>query len=170
VQWIRKSSETADLIMSVCTGAFLLARTGLLAGKAATTHHGSYSQLAMKYPEIRVKRGARFVETGKLASAGGLSSGIDLALRVVERYYGRELAQSTAFYMEYQGKGWMETSGAGNEMYNVKFKGPMCAVCGMLVDTKSALNSDYKAHKYYFCFPGCKQAFDANPQNFATEN
>jgi len=85
LDWVRKSAKSADVVMSVCTGAYLLAQTGLLAGKAATTHHGSYIDFARKYPDIRVKRGARFVEDGNLASAGGLSSGIDLALRVVER-------------------------------------------------------------------------------------
>jgi hypothetical protein len=74
--------------MSVCTGAFLLAKTGLLSGKAATTHHGAYTEVAMAYPDILVKRGARFVESGNLASSGVLSSGIDLALHVVERYFG----------------------------------------------------------------------------------
>ena len=90
--WVRKSAKTADVTMSVCTGAYLLAQTGLLAGKSATTHHGSYVDFARKYPDIQMKRGARFVEDGNLATAGGLSSGIDLALRVVERYYGREVA------------------------------------------------------------------------------
>ena len=61
----------------------------------------------MQFPDIHLKRGARFVEDGNLATAGGLSSGIDLALRVVERYFGREVAQKTAYDMEYQGQGWM---------------------------------------------------------------
>src|ERR1700730_10893177 len=94
--WIRQASRTTDVTMSVCTGAFLLAKTGLLSGKAATTHHGAYAELAMAFPDIRVKRGARFVESGNLASSGGLSSGIDLALHVVERYFGRAVALNTA--------------------------------------------------------------------------
>ena len=79
-EWIRKVAKNADVTMSVCTGAFALASTGLLSGKAATTHHSAYTALADQYPDIQVKRGARFVEAGNLASAGGLSSGIDLAL------------------------------------------------------------------------------------------
>jgi transcriptional regulator GlxA family with amidase domain len=55
-----------------------------------------------------LKRGVRFVEQGRLASAGGLTSGIDLALHVVERYFGRDVAQQTAYYLEYQGTGWVE--------------------------------------------------------------
>jgi transcriptional regulator GlxA family with amidase domain len=108
LDWIRKSAKTADLTMSVCTGAFVLAKTGLLSGKAATTHHGAYSDFAMQFPDIQLKRGARFVEDGNLASAGGLSSGIDLALHVVERYYGREQARRAAYRMEYQGQGWLD--------------------------------------------------------------
>jgi transcriptional regulator GlxA family with amidase domain len=106
--WLRKASEKADLTMSVCTGAFQLAKAGLLSGKAATTHHDSLDRLAQQFPDIEVRRGLRFVEsTPRLATAGGLSSGIDLALRVVERYFGRQTAERTAAYMEYQGRGWV---------------------------------------------------------------
>jgi transcriptional regulator GlxA family with amidase domain len=105
--WLRKTAPTTDVTMSVCTGAFQLAKAGLLSGKAATTHHEFLDQLAKQYPDINVKRGLRFVEGEKISTAGGLTSGIDLALRVVERYFGREQAEATAFYMEYQSKGWM---------------------------------------------------------------
>src|SRR5262245_19863995 len=91
LEWIRKSSKNTDVTMSVCTGAFVLAKTGLLDGKSATTYHGAFERFAMQFPDIQLKRGARFVENGNLATTGGLSSGIDLALRVVERYYGREV-------------------------------------------------------------------------------
>jgi len=91
----------------------VLAQTGLLNGKVATTHHNAYTELAMQFPQVHVKRGARFVEAGNIATAGGLSSGIDLALHVVERYFGRAVAQQTADYMEYQGTGWREPSVAG---------------------------------------------------------
>ncbi len=67
-------------------------KRGLLNGKSATTYHGAFVRFATQFPDIQLKRGARFVENGNLATAGGLSSGIDLALRVVERYYGREVA------------------------------------------------------------------------------
>ena len=105
--WLKKVSETADVIMSVCTGAFLLAQSGLIDGKTATTHHDFYDKFAKRFPNIELKRGTRFVEEKKFSSAGGLTSGIDLALRVVERYFGREVAQKTAVYMEYQSRSWM---------------------------------------------------------------
>jgi transcriptional regulator GlxA family with amidase domain len=105
--WIRKTHETADITLSVCTGAFLLASTGLLKGRRATTHHDFYDRFASEFRDVELRRGLRFVEDGKLMTAGGLSSGIDAALRIVERYFGRETAQQTAVYMEYQGRGWM---------------------------------------------------------------
>jgi transcriptional regulator GlxA family with amidase domain len=107
IDWLRKVALTTDVTMSVCTGAFKLAKAGLLSGKAATTHHEFLDKLEKEYPDIEVKRGVRFVEGEKISTAGGLTSGTDLALRVVERYFGREVAQTTATYMEYQGKGWI---------------------------------------------------------------
>jgi transcriptional regulator GlxA family with amidase domain len=101
VRWLRNVAVGADLIISVCTGAFVLAETGLLDGKTATTHHNSYDDLASSFPAIHVVRGRRFVEHDHLATAGGLTAGIDLALRVVERYLGRSAADATARYMEY---------------------------------------------------------------------
>jgi transcriptional regulator GlxA family with amidase domain len=106
--WLQRTSRSADIVMSVCTGAFLLAHAGLLDGKHATTHHDFQDRLAAEFPEVTVERDARFVECSpKLATAGGLTSGIDLALHVVERYFGRDVARHTAGYMEYQGQGWL---------------------------------------------------------------
>jgi transcriptional regulator GlxA family with amidase domain len=107
-EWLRTVSAKTDLTMSVCTGAFQLARAGLLTGKAATTHHDFYDAFARAFPDVRLERGLRYVEGGPhIATAGGLTSGVDLALRTVERYFGRAVAQRTADYMEYVGKGWM---------------------------------------------------------------
>ncbi|MFN2621224.1 MAG: DJ-1/PfpI family protein [Chthoniobacterales bacterium] len=106
-EWLRKTVGKADVTMSVCTGAFHLARAGLLSGKSATTHHEFLDELERKFPDVHVKRGVRFVESEKISTAGGLTSGTDLALRVVERYFGRGIAQATATYMEYDGKGWV---------------------------------------------------------------
>src|SRR6184192_3215981 len=170
LEWIRKSTKTTDVTMSVCTGAFVLARTGLLSGKAATTYHGAFVRFAMQFPDINLKRGARFVEDGNLATAGGLSSGIDLALRVVERYYGREVAQKTVYNMEYQGQGWMNPD--SNQIYASApvstAEHPLCPVCGMDVDPKAAPRSVYKGTTYYFCYDDDKKTFDAAPDKFVT--
>lgn len=108
-EWLKKvaANTGTDLVASVCTGAFQLAKAGLLSGKAATTHHQALKLMQTKYPDVHVEKGLRFVDGGKIATAGGLTSGIDLALHVVERYYGRAVAQQTAEFMEYQSKGWM---------------------------------------------------------------
>ncbi len=170
LEWIRKSSKTTDVTMSVCTGAFVLAKTGLLNGKSATTYHGAFGSFAMKFPDIELKRGARFVENGNLATAGGLSSGIDLALRVVERYYGREVAKKTAYNMEYQGEGWMNPD--SNQIYATSPvstpEHPLCAVCGMDVDPTIAPKSVFKGATYYFCSENDKKTFDAAPEKFIT--
>ncbi len=167
-QWIRKATKNTDVTMSVCTGAFMLASTGLLSGKAATTHHSAYTTLATQFPDIQVKRGARFVEAGNLASAGGLSSGIDLALRVVERYYGRDVARETAFDMEYQGEGWMnpDSNAVNARAYAQSDQRPVCPVCGMAVDPSSAPKSVYRGKTYYFGSVEHQQQFDADPDKF----
>jgi putative intracellular protease/amidase/YHS domain-containing protein len=166
--WIRNASQHADVTMSVCTGAFILAKAGLLSGKAATTHHSSYRQLAMEFPDVHVKPGVRFVEAGNVASSGGLSSGIDLALRVVERYYGRKVAADTAYNMEYQGRGW--TDPGANAIYAKALvstkEHPLCPVCLMEVDRATASSSVYKGKTYYFCSDSHKAAFDAGPQKW----
>ena len=168
LEWIRENSKNTDLTMSVCTGAFVLAKTGLLSGKSATTFHGAFRSFAIEFPDVQLKRGARFVEDGNLATAGGLSSGIDLALRVVERYFGREVAQKTAYELEYQGQGWMNAD--SNQVYaNMPVSTsdhPLCAVCGMDVDPKSSPKSVFNGKTYYFCSDDDKKTFDAAPDKF----
>jgi putative intracellular protease/amidase/YHS domain-containing protein len=164
LRWIRNAAQNTDVTMSVCTGAFVLAATGLLNGKAATTHHTAYAALEMQFPDIRVKRGARFVEEGNLATAGGLTSGMDLALRVIGRYFGAEAIERTAFQLEYQGQGWMDAK--SNSIFAVKPEGDICAVCWMQVDRKIALSEIYKGQTYYFCMNDHKVAFDTKPDKF----
>lgn len=170
LKWIRESTKNTDVTMSVCTGAFVLAKTGLLSGKSATTFHAAFAPFAMRFPDIKLKRGARFVEDGNLSSAGGLSSGIDLALRVVERYYGHDVAQKTAYNMEYQGQGWMNPD--SNQVYAAApvstAEHPLCPICGMDVDLKTAPKSVFKGTTYYFCSDDDKKTFDSAPDKFAT--
>lgn len=168
LNWIRTATKTTDVTMSVCTGAFVLASTGLLGGKPATTHHSAYKSLALKYPDIDVRRGARFVESGNLATAGGLTSGMDLALRVVERCFGHKVAEDTAYQLEYQGTGW--TNPASNAAYLQAAvstdEHPVCPICGMEVDPKTAPKSSYKGKTYYFCSEDHKAQFDAAPEKW----
>jgi putative intracellular protease/amidase len=108
LEWIRKTSARGNVVMSVCNGAFNLAETGLLDGHPATSYHTSYASFQHLFPKVQVERGRRWVQsTPTIFTAGGLSSGIDLALHIVELYYGRDIAQETARTMEYEGQGWM---------------------------------------------------------------
>jgi putative intracellular protease/amidase/YHS domain-containing protein len=99
--WLARASKDADVTLSVCTGAFVLAKAGLLDGKEATTHWGSVGRLAKDFPQITVRKDQRVVDTGKVVTSAGVSAGIDGALHVVERMLGRPKATSTARYMEY---------------------------------------------------------------------
>jgi transcriptional regulator GlxA family with amidase domain len=109
MDWLRKMSTHSDVLMSVCTGAFKLGQAGLLDGKKATTHHDYYDLFQRRFPNVSLQRGLRYVQSdGVVFTAGGLTSGIDLALHVVELYFGHDVAADTAQVMEYQGKGWME--------------------------------------------------------------
>ena len=168
LDWIRKVTHHTDVTMSVCTGAYVLARTGLLSGQSATTHHSSYSDFAMQFPDVRMVRGARFIEAGNLATSGGLSSGIDLSLRVVERYFGRDVATQTAYYMEYQGEGWLDPD--SNSAYRTRRTSssghPVCPVCDMEVDPATAPRSVYRDKTYFFCMPSHKVIFDKAPAQF----
>ncbi len=106
--WIRKMSTQSDVEMSVCVGAFKLGAAGVLNGKKATTHHGAFERFQRVFPEVTLVRGKRYVQSDPVVfTAGGLSSGIDLALHVVELYFGRSVATATARDMEYEGTGWM---------------------------------------------------------------
>jgi transcriptional regulator GlxA family with amidase domain len=99
--WIKAAGRHTDITMSICTGAFVLAQTGLLDGLHATTHHDAYDLLAQRYPKVKVVRGPRFVETREISTSGGETSGIDLGLRVVERYFGTAAAAVSAANMEH---------------------------------------------------------------------
>jgi putative intracellular protease/amidase/YHS domain-containing protein len=169
LQWIRKSSAAADLTMSVCVGSFLLAKTGLLDGKSATTHHDAYKQFASEFSKVHLVRGVRFVDEGNLATSGGLASGMDLAMHVVERYCGRQTAEDTAYNLEYQGQGWKDPK--TNVIYAEAAVGLHCPVCGMLSDPEKRFTSIYKGKTYYFCKMGqlCKGAFDADSDKFALQ-
>jgi len=168
VEWLKRVAPTTDVTMSVCTGAFVLAHAGLLSGREATTHHNGLGALAAQFPDVKVKRGARFVDDGNISSAGGLTSGTDLALHVVERYYGRDVAEKTATALEYQGVGWKDPDS------NVAFakrpvstdEHPICPVCEMEVDKKTSTSENYRGRTYYFCSPEDKNLFDAHPDKF----
>ncbi len=101
IDWIKKSAKQACLTASVCTGAFLLAKAGLLDGITATTHWMDLERLKDEYPEIKVAEGRKFVDQGSIITSGGISAGINMSLYLVSRLLGRETAEATARRMEY---------------------------------------------------------------------
>ena len=102
LEWVRKQARGAEVVMSVCTGARLLAKAGLLDGQRATTHHASIEELRALAPAADVIEGVRFTDNGKICTSAGISAGIDLSLHVVARLLGRETADTTARYMEHE--------------------------------------------------------------------
>lgn len=99
--WIRRTASAARLVTSVCTGSLLLAKAGLLDGRSATTHWAALDLLASLGAGLRVDRERRVVEDGVITSAG-VASGIDMSFLVVERLFGRAVADETARYIEHR--------------------------------------------------------------------
>ena len=102
LDWVRDRAAEVELLLSVCTGALVLASAGLLAGRPATTHHDCFDELAVISPTTRVVRGQRFVRSSdRILTSAGVSAGVDLALHVVELLAGRETRDRTVTEMEW---------------------------------------------------------------------
>ena len=104
IDWIRQCFEHSELLLSVCTGALLLAKAGLLENLAATTHHLAIDLLKEVAPNTEIRAGDRFVDNGKIILSAGISAGIDMSLYVVAKLLGKKAAIETAEYMEYDWK------------------------------------------------------------------
>lgn len=102
IAWIKEVSASTEVTMSVCTGAFILAKAGLLDGQQATTHWAQLARLRKAAPNIDVRDKVRFVDVGKIVTTAGVSAGIDGALHVVDRLSGRTAATWAATGMEYK--------------------------------------------------------------------
>ena len=101
IDWIAVQHKNEVLTTSVCTGAFLLAKTGLLDGKTATTHWATIGDMRDQFPEVITLDEERVVDEGNLVTSAGVSAGIDMALHIVERQHGHTIAADTARGMEY---------------------------------------------------------------------
>jgi transcriptional regulator GlxA family with amidase domain len=101
IDWIKARSQEAELVLSVCTGALLLAKAGLLHGLEATTHHRAIDLLRQTAPQTTVHADRRFVDNGRIFCSAGIAAGIDMSLHIVSRLLGDEVADSTARQMEY---------------------------------------------------------------------
>jgi transcriptional regulator GlxA family with amidase domain len=103
LDWIARQRRSGALTTSVCTGAFLLGAAGLLEGRRATTHWTTIDGLRANHPKTDVLADARVVDEGEIITSAGVSAGIDMALHVVRRLHGDEVARRTARDMEYEG-------------------------------------------------------------------
>lgn len=104
INWIKECSEKAELVLSVCTGALLLAKAGLLEGLKATTHQSAIELLKKLAPNTTIQTDKPFVDNGKMILSAGIATGIDMSLYVVAKLLGEERALQTALYMEYDWK------------------------------------------------------------------
>ena len=101
IGWIRQTADAAQLVLSVCTGALLLGKAGLLDGLEISTHHVAYDLLREIVPSGTVHEDRRFVDNGTVITSAGIAAGIDMSLHVVERLHGPDIAMATARHMEY---------------------------------------------------------------------
>jgi transcriptional regulator GlxA family with amidase domain len=107
-QWAQQSAiresphEGREMLLSVCTGALILGKAGLLDGLKAATHHLSLEELAEAAPNTEIIQGVRYVDNGRLITSAGISAGIDMSLHVVARLLGEAHAQRTAKQLEYE--------------------------------------------------------------------
>ena len=110
LEFLHRAVDSAEIIASVCTGAFILAKAGLADGHQMTTHAAQIETLAKLYPKVRVVKGPRVVSGGgKLMSSAGISAGIDLALAIIARYEGKDTASFAAKRLEWPGN-WSEAA------------------------------------------------------------
>ncbi|HDR4898362.1 DJ-1/PfpI family protein [Bacillus cereus] len=101
INWIRQQMKEVKLITSVCTGALLLAKAGLLDGLKATTHWASIQTFKKDFPNVEVMENVKFVDEGHIITSAGISAGINMSFHIVKNLLGVEIAEETAKSMEY---------------------------------------------------------------------
>lgn len=101
LEFVKQRAQAAESVLSVCSGALILAKAGLLQGLHATTHRGAVGELKLDEPNCTVLPNARVVDNGKIVTSAGISMGIDAALYLVARHHGHDEALETSTYMEY---------------------------------------------------------------------
>lgn len=100
--WITRANRSAQITASVCTGAFLLAASGVITTGEVTTHWEDLDDLARRFPALTVRDGVRWVDQGRVVTSAGISAGIDMSLHLVARLAGMALAERTAHQMDFQ--------------------------------------------------------------------
>jgi transcriptional regulator GlxA family with amidase domain len=101
IEWISRTAAKSELTASICTGAFLLGKAGLLGGKTITTHWEDIDDFRAMFPDIPVQGEKRWVDAGTVVTFAGISAGLDMSLHLVARLEGEKLAVRTARQMDY---------------------------------------------------------------------
>lgn len=101
LNWVSRTAQTAELVLSVCTGSFILGQAGLLENLSATTHFMAIDDMQAMNHTTTVLASERYVDNGKIITSAGISAGIDMSLYVVGKLLGKEVADATARYMQY---------------------------------------------------------------------
>ena len=174
--WLHRNATPAQTVMSVCTGAFIIGKAGLLDGKKSTTHWFTLSDFQRQFPRIKAYSGTRFVRDGNVLSAAGVSSGIDGALQLVEQTRGKSVADTVARVIQYR-RG--TPSYPDQPLARVRLQDPppppepsqklaldYDPVCHMKVDGHTTNTYKFKGKLYGFCSSGCRDAFAAHPEQF----
>jgi transcriptional regulator GlxA family with amidase domain len=117
LRFVRERVEKAESVVSICSGALILAKAGLLKGLVATSHRGALDELAADEPQCTVQRQARVVDNGKIVVSAGILMGIDASLYTVAKHHGLAQAQETARYMEYD---WLHQEVDGKNVIKAK--------------------------------------------------
>lgn len=99
--WITEQYKKLELLLSVCTGAFIIGKTGLLKGLKATTHHESYTEFEETFRDTELVKNVKYIDNGKIITSGGIASGIDMSLYVIGKLLGKDIAQLVKTHLEY---------------------------------------------------------------------
>lgn len=145
INWVKEAAQHAGIVMSVCNGAFILAEAGLLDNMNATTTNGFYNLLETRYPNIKkVYHDQRFVDNGKIITTGGLSSGIDGAMHLIDKLYGRATAVASAMGIEYN---WdPESKYARGKILDLKI--PQSIYAGFYTNTTELIEAQGDEHAW----------------------
>jgi len=99
--WVNKEFNNLELLLTVCTGVFIAGKSGVLNVKKATTHHASYNEFENTFPDIELVKNAKYADSGKIITSGGISAGINASLYIVDKLIGSNHGKKTAEHMEY---------------------------------------------------------------------
>ena len=177
--WLHSNHATGQTVMSVCTGAFVVAGSGLFDGKNATTHQMFLNQFASQFPAVKTFGGVRYINDGNISSTAGVSSGIDGSLHLVEKFSGKAVADRVASVLQYRrdtpvfpaaNKARVLPKAAAKPGAKAtKLALDFDPVCGMTITSDDDYTATYAGKTYGFCSAHCRDQFKANPTKYLTK-